>query len=241
VRVFVGQTAIITGGGTGVGAALALALATAGASVCLIGRRIETLESVAARVRGLGSEAICYSADLADNSDQLRLAQRLVRELRQVDILIQNAATYAAGPFELGSPAEFDALYQTNVRAPYVLTQALLPMLKARRGQVVFVNSSSGMVAKPMSAQYDSTKYALKAIADSLRGEVNADGVRVLTVYLGRTATDMQERIHRMQGKPYQPELLLQPEDVASVILNVLSLPPTAEVTDIHIRPMIKT
>jgi NADP-dependent 3-hydroxy acid dehydrogenase YdfG len=241
VRVFVGQTAIITGGGTGVGAALALALATAGASVCLIGRRIETLESVAARARGLGSEAICYSADLADNSGQLRLAQRLVRELRQVDILIQNAAAHAAGPIELGSPAEFDALYQTNVRAPYVLTQALLPMLKARRGQVVFVNSSSGMVAKPLSAQYDSTKYALKAIADSLRGEVNADGVRVLTVYLGRTATDMQEQIHRMHGKPYQPELLLQPEDVASVILNALSLPPTAEVTDIHIRPMIKT
>ena len=108
--------------------------------------------------------------------------------------------------------------YQTNVRAPFVLTQALLPMLKARRGQVVFVNSSSGIVAKPMSSQYDSTKHALKAIADSLRGEVNAHGVRVLSVYLGRTASEMQERIHRIEEKPYRPELLLQPEDVASVI-----------------------
>ncbi len=241
MHVFAGQTAIITGGGTGVGAAVALALAGAGASIHLIGRRPETLESVAAKARGLGSEAICYSGDLADNSGQLELAQRLLRDLRQVDILIQNAATYAAGPIEWASLAEFDAQYQTNVRAPYVLTQALLPMLKARRGQVVFVNSSSGIVAKPLSAQYDSTKHALKAIADSLRGEVNAHGIRVLTVYLGRTATDMQERIHRMQGRPYQPELLLQPEDVASVILHALSLPPTAEVTDIHIRPMTKT
>jgi NADP-dependent 3-hydroxy acid dehydrogenase YdfG len=114
-------------------------------------------------------------------------------------------------------------------------------MLKARRGQVVFVNSSSGIVAKPMSSQYDLTKHALKAIADSLRGEVNPCGVRVLSIYLGRTASEMQERIHHMEGQPYRPELLLQPTDVASVILNALSLPRTAEVTDIHIRPMLKT
>ena len=241
MRAFEGRTAVITGGGTGVGAAVALGLAAAGASIHLIGRRLETLQSVAARARGLGSEATCYLGDLADNSGQLEVGRRLVRDLRQVDILVQNAAMFAAGPIEGGSLAEFDTQYLTNVRAPYVLTQVLLPMLKARRGQVVFVNSSSGLVAKPMSAQYDSTKHALKAIADSLRGEVNAHGIRVLSVYLGRTATDMQERIHRMQGRPYQPELLLQPEDVASVILNALSLPPTAEVTDIHIRPMTKT
>ena len=97
------------------------------------------------------------------------------------------------------------------------------------------------MLAKPSTAQYDATKHALKAIADALRGEVNPHGVRVLIVYLGRTATEMQAQIHRMENKPYQPELLLQPEDVASVIMNALSLPRTAEVTDIHIRPMIKT
>ena len=92
-----------------------------------------------------------------------------------------------------------------------------------------------------MSAQYDSTKHALRAIADSLRGEINEHGVRVLSVYLGRTASEMQEQICQMEGKPYRPELLLQPNDVASVILNALSLPRTAEVTDIWIRPMIKS
>ena len=66
-------------------------------------------------------------------------------------------------------------------------------------------------------------------------------GVRVLSVYLGRTASEMQERIHQMEGKPYRPELLLQPDDVASVVINALSLARTAEVTDISIRPMIKS
>jgi NADP-dependent 3-hydroxy acid dehydrogenase YdfG len=134
-----------------------------------------------------------------------------------------------------------DKQYKTNVRAPYALTQALLPMLKAFQGQVVFINSSSALNAKPMTAQYDSTKHALKALADSLRGEINRHGVRVLSVYLGRTASEMQEGIYRMEGRPYRPELLLQPDDVASVVVNALGLPRTAEVTDISIRPMIKS
>ena len=242
MRVFEGRTAVITGGGSGVGAAVALALAKAGASVHLIGRRLDKLQTTATKALNLGgSQAACYSGDLATDAGQLELTQRLIRDLPHIDILIHNAAAYGAGLIEQASVAEFDRQYQTNVRAPYILTQALLPMLKARRGQVVFINSSSGIVAKPMSAQYDSTKHALKAIADSLRGEVNAYGVRVLSVYLGRTASEMQERIHQMEGKSYRPELLLQPEDVASVILNALSLPLTAEVTDIHIRPMVKT
>jgi NADP-dependent 3-hydroxy acid dehydrogenase YdfG len=234
-----GQIAVITGGGTGVGAAVALALARARANVHLIGRRLDMLQSVAARARRFGSNATCYSADLATGSGQLELAQQL-HSLPTVDILIQSAGVYVASPIEQASLADFDRQYQTNVRAPYVLTQSLLPMLKTRHGQVVFINSSSGNVAKPTSAQYDSTKHALKAIADSLRAEVNAHGVRVLSVYLGRTASEMQEKIYQIEGRPYRSELLLQPEDVASVILNALCLPRTAEVTDIHIRPMNK-
>lgn len=72
------------------------------------------------------------------------------------------------------------------------------------------------------------------------RGEVSPYGIRVLTVYLGRTATPMQEDLNRMEGRPYRPEKLIQPEDVASIVVHALSLPRTAEVTAIHIRPAIK-
>jgi NADP-dependent 3-hydroxy acid dehydrogenase YdfG len=241
LRSFEGQTAVITGGGTGVGAAVALALAEAGASVVLIGRRLNRLELVASTVRNLGAHAASYSADLSSGSSLLEVAQRIKTELMHVDILVQNAAMHLAAPFEKADLSDFDKQYQTNVRAPYALTQAFLPMLKERHGQVVFINSSSAIAAKPMSAQYDSTKHALKAIADSLRGEINVHGVRVLSVYLGRTASEMQERICQMEGKAYRPELLLQPADVASVVINALSLPRTAEVTDISIRPMFKS
>ena len=88
--------------------------------------------------------------------------------------------------------------------------------------------------------QFSATQHALKAIADSLRQEVNADGIRVLSVFPGRTATPRQASLHEIEGKRYQPELLMQPEDVATVVVNALGLPRTAEVTDVSIRPMIK-
>jgi short-subunit dehydrogenase len=121
-----------------------------------------------------------------------------------------------------------------------MLTQALLPLLKARQGQIVFINSTVGLRAGANVGQYAATKHGLKALADSLRDEVNADGVRVLSVFLGRTATPMQAAIHEMEGRVYHPEFLMQPEDVAAVVINALSLPRTAEMTDIHVRPMIK-
>lgn len=113
--------------------------------------------------------------------------------------------------------------------------------MRSCKGQIVFINSSAGLNARADVGQYAATKHALKAIADSLREEVNADGVRVLSMFLGRTATPMQDAVHKMEGKEYHPECLIQPEDVAAVVVNALSLPRTAEVTDIHIRPMNKS
>jgi NADP-dependent 3-hydroxy acid dehydrogenase YdfG len=126
------------------------------------------------------------------------------------------------------------------VRAPYLLTQSLLPLLRSRRGQIVFINSSAGHVARGNVGQYAATKHALRALADSLREEVNADGIRVLSVYPGRTATPMQAKLHAVEQKEYRPDDLLQPQDVAAVVANALSLPRSAEVTDIHVRPLRK-
>jgi NADP-dependent 3-hydroxy acid dehydrogenase YdfG len=234
------RVAVITGGGSGVGAALALALAEKNTIIYLIGRRLGALEAVGAKAKSLGATAACYSANLASESDQLELTRWLTSQLSHIDVLVQNAAMCVPGSVESSCLADFDRHYQTNVRAPYMLTKSLLPMLKKRCGQVVFINSSSGFSAKPMFAQYDSTKHALRAIADSLRAEVNTNGIRVLSVYLGRTATEMQAQLCRAANTPYLPESLLQPEDVASIIRTALHLPRTAEVTDLHIRPMIK-
>jgi NADP-dependent 3-hydroxy acid dehydrogenase YdfG len=196
------------------------------------------LEAVVEKARSHGICARFYQADLGEAAELDKVIALLVRDLERVDILVQNAAYYASGRVEDAFVRDFDQHYRINLRAPFLLTQCLLPMLKNCRGQVVFVNSSSGITAKATTSQYDATKHALKALADSLRGEVNEAGIRVLSVYLGQTASDMQSRIHEAKKLSYRPERLLQAEDVASVVLNALRMPETAEITDIHVRPM---
>jgi NADP-dependent 3-hydroxy acid dehydrogenase YdfG len=235
-----GHIAVVTGAGSGVGQAIACALAMQGATLCLVGRTLATLQATACSVNNARSVTCCYPTDLTDDEAVQALAERLQREWDAVDILVHSAGVYAMGKLEAASVMELDLQYRTNVRAPYLLTQALLPLLRRRQGQVVFINSSVGLIAREQVGPYAATKHALRALADSFREEVNADGLRVLSVYLGRTASPMQAMIHAMEGKAYHPEHLLQPSDVAAVVLNALCLPRTAEVTDLSIRPLRK-
>lgn len=241
LRTFIDQVAVITGASSGIGRAIALGLAAEGAKLCLVGRRLETLEAVAKSARNHASNVKCYRADLTLDEDINALTKHLQREFGHIDLLVHSAGVISLGRLESAPVEDLDWQYRINVRAPYVSTQALLPMLKLRTGQVVFINSSAGMSASANLSQYAATKFALRAIADSLRQEVNAEGVRVLSVYPGRTAGPMQESVHKMEGKAYHPERLMQPEDVAAMAIQALSLPRSAEVNEIFMRPMIKT
>ena len=96
-----------------------------------------------------------------------------------------------------------------NVIGPYALIQELLPAPPQSQGQIVFINSSQALKAAATVGQYAATMHAAKAVADSLRDEVNDQGVRVMTLYLGRTVGERQRRIFEMEGRPYPPELLI--------------------------------
>lgn len=236
-----GQVAVIAGATSDIGRAVCLALAAAGAHVCLLGRDTSTLQEVAKHARGLTDGVRVYPVDLTLDDSVADMAARLGREVGRVDTLVHGAGTFEMGPHARAAIADLDRQYRTNVRGPYLLTQALLPRLRTSRGQVVFVNSTVGVEARATVGQYASTQHALRAIADALRAEVNADGVRVLTIYLGRTATARQARIFRLEGRAYAPERLMQPDDVAEMILASLRLPRTAEVTEIRMRPLVKS
>jgi short-subunit dehydrogenase len=114
-------------------------------------------------------------------------------------------------------------------------------MICSRKGQIVFLNSTAGLRARANVSQYAATKHALKAVADSLREEVNPAGVRVLSLFLGRTATPMQASVFAAERREYNPGILMQPEDVAEVVVNALVLPRRAEITEISMRPAIKS
>lgn len=236
-----GQFGVVTGAGSGIGKAIALALGAQGATVGLVGRTIAKLEAAAAEFEKNGPRPVMLPADLSVDEEQESLKSEIERNFGQVDVLVMCAGEIAHGPVETASVADFDKLYRANVRANYRLVQSLLPMLKKRPGQIVFINSSVGLSARPNVGQFSATQHALRALTDALRGEVNPDGIRVLSVYPGRVATPRQAKLYAKQGMDYKPELLLQPEDIASVVLNALVLPRTAEVTEISIRPLAKS
>ena len=232
-----GQVAVITGASGGVGSAIARELASRDVTVILVGRKIETLSAAA---EGLGKRALCCQADLSNDSDILKLPGYVLEHFDRADILVHCAGVISTGALESSSVGDFDFQYRLNVRAPYLLTQAMLPLLKSSQGQIVFMNSSLWLNARSNVAQYAATKYALKAVADSLRSEVNADSIRVLSVFPGRIAGPMQESSYAASHKPYDPETLLQPFDIAVTVASALALPRTAEITDINIRPFQK-
>jgi NADP-dependent 3-hydroxy acid dehydrogenase YdfG len=235
-----GRTAIVTGASSGIGRATALALGQHGADVCLVGRNIDALKEVATSVQDF-STAIPMSLDITDDNN-IEALFTYIQKIGKLDILVHGAGVISQATMQQARIEDLDRQYAVNLRAPYQLSKRLLPFLIAARGQIVFINSSVGFsVRRSEVGQYAATKHALRAIADSLREEVNPQCVRVLTVYLGRTATPMQRALYSQEGRVYHPETLLQPEDVASVIVHTLTLPATAEATEISIRPAIKS
>ncbi len=236
-----GSVAVVTGASSGVGRAIALALARQGAEVCAIGRNSNALAETVAAARRF-SFATAFSLDLTVEKAFESLVGYLGEKGGRLDTLVHSAGVIHQDPMENARIEDLDLQFATNVRAPYLMSQVLLPFLARARGQVVFINSSVALAVKrPEVGQYAATKHALKAIADSLREEVNPKGIRVLTLYLGRTATPMQQALFQQDGREYHPETLLQPDDVASVVVHSLMLARTAEVTDISIRPMSKS
>jgi short-subunit dehydrogenase len=235
-----GKTAVVTGATGGVGGSIAVALARAGVSVALLGRRAGILRVVAGECAAAGVRAIPYPVDLLQDKKVRKLTQKIVREFGGVDILVHCAGIIVRSNVAAASLSDFDRQYRCNVRAPFALTQLFLPSLSQRQGQIVFINSTVGLAAAAGVSQYSATKHALKALADSFREELNAVGVRVLSVYLGRTATSMQAKLCIEEGLEYRPERLIQPSQVAKSVMAALALGREAEVMDIRIRPMLK-
>lgn len=230
--------AVVTGATGGVGGAVARRLARAGGSLVVLGRRREALATLTEGLRPEAPSVSSVTADLGDDRGLTDAAEAIRGFADQIDVLVHSAGIFRRGSFEQTELDEFDRVHRTNSRARFALTRELLPQVRAASGQVVFISSSLSLRSSAEVGAYAASMHASRALADALRDEVNDDGVRVLSVYLGRTATEMQRRIHEMEGRSYEPDRLIQPETVARTVFQAIDLPRDAEITDLRLRPM---
>ena len=233
------RVALVTGASSGIGRAIALALAAGGATVRAVGRDARRLADLVVEAEAVHARIEAVPCDLTDDRAIRALSADLASTAGALDVLV-----HAAGTIDFGTVAEapidqLDRMVSVNLRAPYVLTQAMLPLLRHSRGHIIFINSSAGLRPSGGVAAYGATKHALRGLADALRDEVNPLGIRVTSVFPGRTRTPLQASVYRWEGRDEPLAGLLEPADIASMVVAVVSLPESAEVTDVHLRPAI--
>ena len=216
---------MITGAAGGLGSALADALAPTH-TLLLAGRPSSRLDAVADRFG-----ATTWPIDLADPDSIAAVVEPLV----ELDVLIHNAGVAYPGRVAESSVDEWQATMAVNVIGAVALTLELLPALRSAAGHVVFINSGSGINASPGLASYSSSKFALRAFADSLRND--EPSLRVTSVHPGRIATAMQEDLIAYEGRDYHPEQFLSAQSVAQITADAVNAPRDADIHEVIVRP----
>ncbi|MFI7701941.1 SDR family NAD(P)-dependent oxidoreductase [Nonomuraea sp. NPDC049480] len=212
---------LVTGATGGIGTALVRGLVRAGHQVTAVGRDVGRLD-----VHGI-------EADLAEPGT---LAAAL-GELGDVHALIHCAGISPIAAVADGDPDTWERTLAVNVTSAAELVRLTLPALRRSRGHVIFVNASPGMTGVARWSAFVGSKAALRELADSLREEEAAHGVRVTTVYPAATATELLRGVRSTFGRPYDPDRCIRPETLAQMVVWALSAPADAYVSELSVLP----
>lgn len=195
------KTIIVTGASSGIGGEIARRLAGDGANVVVFARRADRLAELCAQLDPSGMRALAVAGDVTAPADRERLVRETIARFGRIDALVNNAGFGQRGPIERVPVAALRANFETNVFSLIALTQLVAPVMRTQArlgrdgrgvggGRIVNIGSIAGRIARPMSAAYDSTKFALEAITDGLRGELKPFGIDVTLVRPGFIRTE---------------------------------------------------
>jgi len=202
---------IVTGASSGIGEATARRLARGGARVVMTARRRERIEALARELDPDGRMVLALAGDVTNDADRRRWVEETLVKFGRIDALVNNAGYGTRGPVEMVPVEKIRANYETNVFSLIALTQLVLPHMRERGdGCIVNIGSVAGRIARPLSSIYDSTKHALEAITDGLRGELKPFGVRVSLIRPGYIVTEFADTAENVSSDiiehagPYQ-------------------------------------
>lgn len=235
------KTAIVTGASSGIGEATARELARRGFDVALIARREDRLTLLAKDLEALGGRAYVIAADLSQDEDTERAAQKALECLGRVDVLVNNAGYSPGAAIEQVSRQALRHIFDVNLLSALHLAGAVVPQMRAQKsGRIINVGSLAGAVPAPLAVPYSATKAAMKMATDSLRLELAQFGIRVILIVPGFVDTavfdNAREGAQHLREDPKNPYLKimfdldelakknlanpLSPETVAEIIAN---------------------
>ncbi len=220
---------IVTGASRGIGKAIAGRLAAEGARVVAVARdktRLDRLEASSDSIRAL----VC---DVTEE-DRVEATVRDVLECEgRIDVLVNNAGTAEFCLLEETTYESFQHVMNVNVGGPFLFSKAVLPGMKKRRqGEIINISSIVGVQGYPGQAVYSASKHAVNGLTKALAAEVQADGIRVRSVSTGAVDTELG----KAAKLDVDPSELMQPEDIASLVVFLLTGPPSGVVDNINIR-----
>jgi 3-oxoacyl-[acyl-carrier protein] reductase len=227
------RVAIVTGGTRGIGRAIASRLAADGFAVILSGRTAKSAEETAAALRRDGVPVHGLAADARKEEDQRRLVQFAEREHGRLDVLVNNAGIGGFGRVDELTPEQFRDVLETNLFGPwYAIRHAAPLMKKSGGGFIVNIASLAAVNAFANGAAYNASKFGLLGLSDAAMLDLRQEGIRVAVVMPGSVATDWNHS-HGNQEQSW----MLQPEDVAEAVADLLRFPERAIPSRIELRP----
>jgi 3-oxoacyl-[acyl-carrier protein] reductase len=228
------QLALVTGAGRGIGKAISLALASEGATVVLVSRTESELQSVRMEIVGKGAKAHIVRADITKEDQVEKLFLEIKNQFGRLDILVNNAGIGKFVPVKSMKVADFDAMWNLNMRGIFLCTQQAIPLMEQQRsGTIVNISSLAGKNAFVNGAGYAATKWALMGFSKCLMLEERQYNIRVVTICPGSVDTSFNNQ----ERESFHADKLLSPADVAETVVCALTAHPRAMVSEIDIRP----
>jgi NAD(P)-dependent dehydrogenase (short-subunit alcohol dehydrogenase family) len=231
------KVVVVTGAGRGAGRSIALALAREGARLALASRTESELKAVGEEVKALGAEVIAIPTDLSDPQQIEGMAQETLKTFGTVDVVINNAGWCPALRLVQDTSTEdWDFAMNVNARGAFLVTKAFLPTLLAKRsGHVLNVSSEIAKKGVATAVAYGASKAAMLAFGQGLLAEVAPLGIRVTNVVPGTMNTSQ-----RWDDNPDFPrETVMEPDDLAQVVVSLLKLNDYVLVEEIPVRPIL--
>jgi len=185
-------TILITGASSGIGAELARQYAARGAYVALVARRVDLLETLAAELRAHGGEVSIHAGDVTRSGDIAAVVSALQDIGRSLDIVIANAGFGVAGALQRLSIQDYQRQFETNVFGVLRTVYETLGALRASRGRLVLMGSVAGHLATPGASAYAASKFAVRALSESLRGDLRAEGIGITLISPGFVDSDIR-------------------------------------------------